>query len=457
MARFTLQQVADACGGRVESAFAQTEVNGVCSDSRKLCQDQLFVALKGARFDGHDYIASALQLGAAGAVSERKMPGQPVVVVPDTLRALGDLARYYRESLKIKVIGITGSVGKTTTKEMIAGILDTAYRTARTEGNYNNNVGLPQTVLEIQADDQAAVLEMGMNHFNEMSYLTQIARPDIAVITNIGTMHIEHLGSREGILQAKLEILEGLQADGRTVFNGDEPLLWNLKGYNRVTPLYFGIENDACDVVAKDVQTVDGGMNFRVAAFGDEMEVFVPAPGVHMVYNALAAICVGYLMDIKPAKMQRALAMFRNAGMRQEIFQKDGYTIIADCYNAGPESMEAALQVLSSTQTQGRRIAVLGDMLELGVCSQAEHYRIGRLAAKMTDAVFTYGKMGDRYSSGAVTGGMDQKRVTSYKTHEDLADALKRFAKPGDVLLFKGSRGMRMEQALELFFTKEKK
>ena len=187
------------------------------------------------------------------------------------------------------------------------------------------------------------------------------------------------------------------------------------------------------------------------------MEVFIPAPGMHMVYNALAAISVGYLMGVKPAKMQQALAMFRNAGMRQEIIKRDGYTVIADCYNAGPESMEAALQVLADTPTQGRRIAVLGDMLELGVCSPAEHYRIGRLAAQTANALFTYGKMAGRYISGAVTGGMNQKRVTTYKTHEELADALKRFAKPGDVLLFKGSRGMRMEQALQMFFQQEKK
>lgn len=455
--KLTLKQVAEWTKGRVAPEFEDITVNGVTSDSRETKEGQLFIPLRGETFDGHDYISAAM-VRCAATLSEQPLdPAVPAVYVEDTLRAYGDLARCYREQLSLSVIGVTGSVGKTTTKEMIAGILETAFRTARTEGNYNNNIGLPQTVLEIPEDYQAAVLELGMNHFNEMSYLTSIAQPDIAVITNIGTMHIEHLGSREGILQAKLEILEGLRPDGRTVFNGDEPLLWNLKEYNRVTPLYFGIENDACDVLAKDVETVDGGMNFRVHAFGDEMEVFIPAPGMHMVYNALAAISVGYLMGVKPAKMQQALAMFRNAGMRQEIIKRDGYTVIADCYNAGPESMEAALQVLADTPTQGRRIAVLGDMLELGVCSPAEHYRIGRLAAQTANALFTYGKMAGRYISGAVTGGMNQKRVTTYKTHEELADALKRFAKPGDVLLFKGSRGMRMEQALEMFFQQEKK
>ena len=451
MAKFTLQQIAAWCAGSVAPEFAEVTVDGVCSDSRRLQPGQLFVALKGERFDGHNFIPAAIADGAGGALSERQMPGLPVVVVPDTLRALGDLARCYRQSLKLKVVGITGSVGKTTTKEMIAGILETTYKTSRTEGNYNNNIGLPQTALNVPEDYEVAVLEMGMNHFKEMSYLTSIALPDIAVITNIGTMHIEHLGSREGILQAKLEILEGLRPDGRTVFNGDEPLLWNLKDVNRVKPLYFGIENDACDVIARDIQTVDGGMNFRVYSFGDEMEVFLPATGIHMVYNALSAICVGYLLGVKPSRMQRALAMFRNSGMRQKIYEKNGYTIIADCYNAGPESMEAALEVLENVKTEGRRIAVLGDMLELGVCSQAEHHRIGRLVALKADALFTYGPMSSRYVSGAVTGGMNQKRIMSFTEHEELANALARFVKPGDALLFKGSRGMRMEKALELF------
>ena len=192
----------------------------------------------------------------------------------------------------ILVIGVNG-VGKTTTKEMTACMLERTYRTARTEGNHNNNIGLPMTILDMPDDTETAVLELGMNHFGEMARLTSIAKPDIAVITNIGTMHIEHLGSREGILQAKLEIFRGVPENGVGVFNGDEPLLGNLKEYNRGTPLYFGIENDACDVLAKDVETVDGGMNFRVHAFGDEMEVFIPAPGMHMVYNALAAAAVG--------------------------------------------------------------------------------------------------------------------------------------------------------------------
>ena len=451
MAKFTLQQIAAWCNGQVEPEFEQITVEGICSDSRKLQAGQLFVALRGEKFDGHNFIDAALDQGAVGALSEHAMPGKPVVVVQDTMRALGDLAREYRKSLDIKVVGITGSVGKTTTKEMIAGILETTFKTARTEGNFNNNIGLPQTALNVPEDFEAAVFEMGMNHFNEMSYLTSIALPDIAVITNIGTMHIEHLGTREGILQAKLEILEGLKPDGKSVFNGDEPLLWNLKDTNRVRPLYFGIENNACDVIAKDIQTVDGGMNFRVHCFGDELEVFVPAAGMHMVYNALAAICVGHLLGVKNSRMQRALSCFRNSGMRQEIYEKNGYTIIADCYNAGSESMEAALDVLAGLKTEGRRIAVLGDMLELGVCSQAEHHRIGRLVAAKTDALYVYGKMSDRYVAGAVTGGMSQKRIMSFNEHEELANSLMRFAKPGDVLLFKGSRGMRMEKALKLF------
>ena len=447
MAKFTLQQVADACGGQVAPEFAAVAVNGVCSDSRKLRQGQLFIALKGARFDGHDYIPEAIKAGAAGAISAREMPGLPVVVVPDTLRALGDLARFYRQSLEIKVIGITGSVGKTTTKEMIAGILETAFRTARTEGNYNNNIGLPQTVLEIPEDYQAAVLELGMNHFNEMSYLTSIAQPDIAVITNIGTMHIEHLGSREGILQAKLEILEGLRPDGRTVFNGDEPLLWNLKEYNRVTPLYFGIENDACDVLAKDVETVDGGMNFRVHAFGDEMEAFIPAPGMHMVYNALAAAAVGRIYGLTIEEIRRGIESLETIRGRFKMIETDKFLVVDDCYNANPMSMKASLDVLHDGE--GRRVAILGDMGELGEDEAALHEGVGIHAAICgIDACVCVGDLAVHIAEAARKANPDFP-VYYEKTRESLLEHLNDYVQKGDTILVKASHFMKFEEVVK--------
>ncbi|MBQ5748682.1 MAG: UDP-N-acetylmuramoyl-tripeptide--D-alanyl-D-alanine ligase, partial [Oscillospiraceae bacterium] len=407
---------------------------------------------KGERVDGHDFVSMAAAKGAAAALVMQPTEAQiPCITVDDTLRAYGDLAKGYRQMHPVKVIGITGSVGKTTTKEMMACALESTYRTAKTEGNHNNALGLPMSIMDMPADTQIAVLEMGMNHFGEMAYLTSIAKPNYAIVTNIGTMHIEHLGSREGILQAKMEIMQGVAEDGIGVFNGDEPLLWNIKDQGTHKKYYYGIENKSCDVVANDIQELDDGMRFRVSGLGHEFELFVPVVGRHAVYNALAAVTTALLLNVKPEKLQVQFSSFQNTGMRQKIYEKNGMTIIEDCYNAGPESMEAALGVLESQKTEGRRIAVLGDMLELGNRSSAEHYRIGRLAASKADMLLAFGSNSVRTVTGAVTGGMNPKNAEHFDTHEDLVHVLKSRAREGDVLLFKGSRGMRMECALELF------
>lgn len=451
-----LKQIAQWCGGTVSPQYEDILVGGVSTDSREIKEGELFIPLIGARYDGHNYIRKAVETGAAAVLSTQKpLEGIPTVQVQDTMLALGALASGYRRTLPVKVVAITGSVGKTTTKEMIASIMQTTYHTVWTEGNHNNHLGLPMTVLEINPDTQVAVLELGMNHFGEMSYLTKIARPDLAVFTNIGTMHIEHLGSREGILKAKMEILEGMGPDGVLVLNGDEPLLWNLKGTLPHKIYYFGIENPACDILADRVESDEDGVRFHVSAMGTELNVFVPASGQHTVYNALAAISVSVLSGVEPKKTEQALASFKNAGMRQKIYEKDGYTIIEDCYNAGPESMAAALEVLGERRTSGQKIAVLGDMLELGSCSMAEHYRIGRLARRKADLIFAYGTDATRVVTGAVTGGMDPNRAMYYDDQDQLIHELKARSRPGDVLLFKGSRGMKMERILELFLRDE--
>ena len=448
----TLKQAAQWCDGSVAPEFANLEITGVSIDTRSIQPGELFIALQGDKFDGHIFVRQALEKGAGAVMTHKQMgPSVPAVFVDDTREALGALARGYRANHKCQVIGITGSVGKTTTKEMIADILATTYRTCRTQGNHNNNVGLPLSILQIDDDCEMAVLEMGMNHFREMSYLTSIARPNVALINNIGTMHIEHLGSREGILTAKMEILEGLMPNGETVFNGDEPLLWNQRELLGKKPVFFGIENPACDVTATNIVQADDGMYFRVVGSGQEFDVFVPAEGMHIVYDALAAITVGLLENVRPERIQSALSRFRNTGSRQSIYEKGGVTIIEDCYNAGPESMKAALEVLAERGGEGRRIAVLGDMLELGTCSIAEHYRLGRLAAEKADIVYAYGPHSDRVVIGAVTGGISHKCTARFDTHEEMAAMLRRTAKPGDTLLFKGSRGMKMETVLKLF------
>ena len=457
MKELTLKQIADWCGGKVSARFEHLRVSRMQSDSRKVRSGDLFVALKGAKADGHDFAETAINHGAVAALVSRPISEKlPSIEVEDTLRAYGEIAAGYRKLTGVKVVGITGSVGKTTTKEMTASVLEAAYHTAKTEGNHNNNLGLPMTIMDMPENTEVAVLEMGMNHSGEMEYLSDIARPDLAIITNIGTMHIEHLGTREGILQAKLEIMRGMPDDGAGVFNGDEPLLWNIRAIGKHKKYYYGIENHACDVTATDIVELDDGVRFVVHGFGQQFELFVPRLGRHAVYNALAATTVGLLLGVKPEQIQARFSSFHNTGMRQKIYVKNGVTIIEDCYNAGPESTEAALDVLAGIKTDGRRIAVLGDMLELGNRSAAEHYRIGRLAVGKADLLLTYGEHSVRTLTGAITGGMNPKNTDHFDTHEDMAHMLKMRVSEGDVVLFKGSRGMRMEKVLQLFLDDKK-
>ena len=452
MGRITLQQAAQWCGGRIDPKYKDVTFLGANNDTRKLEEGQLFIALRGER-DGHDFIPAALEKGAAAVLCTHCDGDYPAIVVPDTRTALGDIARGERDRIGMKVVGITGSVGKSTTKEMVAAVLQTTYRVGKTPVNHNNDIGMPMAVLAMSEDTQVAVLEMGMNHFREIAYLASIAKPDVAVIINIGTMHIEHLGSMEGILQAKLEILEGMPADGKIFLNGDDSLLWNHHRVSGVEAGYFGVRNGECDVLGKDITEAGGMLRFWVSCADKAFPIELALEGRHYVHDALAAVAVGMQLGVSSENIQSALGRFRNMAGRQEIFEKNGYTIIQDCYNAGPESMAAALAVLSNRP--GRRVAVLGDMLELGVCTQAEHYKIGRIAAERADVLLAYGKSSNRMLSGAITGGMSQRNARAFTDRDRLVQALKQMARPGDVILFKGSRGMRMELALEQFLKEE--
>ncbi len=451
MCELTVKQAAQFCGGTVQPEHEEIVFTGAGFDSRQVAPGQLFVALQGQR-DGHDYASGAVARGAAAVLAQRPLPGLPVLLVDDTRLALGDIARGWRQQVDPTVVAITGSVGKTTTKEMTAAVVSQAYVTTKTQKNFNNDIGLPVTMLSMDKGCQAAVVEMGMNHFGELSYLTSIAQPDIAVITNIGTMHIEHLGSRQGILKAKLEILEGLRPGGTVIFNGDEPLL--RQAPVEQTPLFFGVDSP-CDLMAKDIVSQEGQISFRAVGMGCDFGVTIPAEGRHHVYDALAAIAVGLTLQVPPQAIAHALSRFENTGDRQHIYEQKGYTIIADCYNAGPESMEAALSVLASRKTLGRRIAVLGDMLELGLIAQAAHYRLGQQTAEAADMVFAYGPNSKRVVAGAVDAGMPAEWARCYDSHALLAADLRRNATPGDILLFKGSHGMHMERVLEHFLAEQ--
>ena len=453
MGTITLQQAANWCGGSIDPKYKDVTFFGANNDTRKLEEGQLFIALKGQR-DGHDFVNAALEKGAAAVLCTHCDGDYPAIVVEDTRIALGQIARGERERIGMKVVGVTGSVGKSTTKEMVAAVLESTYRVSKTPANHNNDIGMPMAILSMPEDTEVAVLEMGMNHFGEISYLTAIGQPDVAVIINIGTMHIEHLGSQEGILKAKMEIVEGMGKDGVLILNGDDALLQTQRNTTDKKVVFFGNQNQANDVLGFDVKQTESALSFDVKAGDTRFSVQLALEGMHFVTDAMAAVAVGLEMGITPENIANALAAFRNMAGRQEIYEKNGYTIIQDCYNAGPESMAAALNVLGNRN--GRRIAVLGDMLELGICADAEHYKVGRIAAKKVDILLAYGPHSVRVLKGAITGGMQQAKARAFTERENLVQALKYLAKPGDVILFKGSRGMHMEYALEAFLTEEK-
>lgn len=445
--RITLRQAAQWCGGRVAPQWQERTFCGANMDTRRLRPGELFVAMTGGARDGHGFAAQAMERGAAAVLASSPLPPEiPALYVEDTLAALQAIAGAYRRTLRLKAIGVTGSVGKTTTKDMIAAALATTLRTQKTPENFNNEIGLPLSVLALEADCEAAVLEMGMNHFGELSRLTRIAQPDIAVITNVGTMHIENLGSREGILKAKLEILEGLRPDGIAVFHGDDDMLAPAAAqYHALT---FGLR-EGNDVSAQNIRTEGGKTRFTALAFGEEIEIELPTVGTHNVLDALCAVAVALRCGVKPERLAAGLASFQGSGMRQRIFARDGVTVIEDCYNAGPESMRAALGVLA--QYPGRRLAVLGGMLELGDYAPQAHYALGREAAQTAQLLLAYGAGSEETVRGAKDAGLRQ--AWYFDTHEALAKALRGLLRSGDTLLLKGSRGMRMERVLELLDT----
>ena len=447
MANITLRQAAAWCGGTVEEKYADVEFFGANNDTRILKPGQLFIVLQGAR-DGHDFIPAAMEKGAAAVLCSRKVGDYPAIYVDDPRKALGDIARQELKRIKARVVAVTGSVGKSTTKEMIAAVLSSTFRVSKTPANHNNDIGMPMAVLSMPLDTEVAVLEMGMNHFREIAYLSDIAHPDVAVIINIGTMHIEFLGSQIGIRQAKMEIVEGMGPNGMLLLNGDDTLLRCLdqKPLQRIT--YFGC-SEGCDVQAFDVRQDGDKLRFRVEAGKLSFPIELELEGEHYVGDAMAAITVGLKLAVPFERIVESLAGFQNMSGRQEIFKAGEYTIIKDCYNAGPESMAAALGVLGNRP--GRRIAVLGDMLELGDCAQAEHYKVGRIAAEKADLVFAYGPHAGRVIDGTITGGMSETMGRAFDDREEMAKALKRAAKPGDVLLFKASRGMHLELVLDAF------
>lgn len=453
MERFTLRQAAQWTNGE---ATGEQLLEHISTDSRQIEAGTLFVPLAGERFDGHNFIEKAINNGAAAVVSHRENESYPVpaLYVENTAQALLDLASGYRDLCGGRVVGVTGSVGKTTTKELVYAVLRQKYRAQKTEGNLNNEIGVPLTLFRMTRDTEVMVCEMGMNHFGEISRMTAAAKPDLAVITNIGTSHIEFLGSREGICKAKLEILEGLKPDGCAILCGDEPLLWEKRDTLGCRTVTYGLKNTACDLICDlhedgTFDIVNSGLQNETLPIGQKFTAKLNLPGAHNVLNALAATAVGLLLGERPAEIAQGLLSYEASGMRQNIYEKGGYHIFADCYNASPDAMEATLAVLGRMAPEGRRFAVLGSMLELGDYTEEGHRRAGRAAAEYADALFAFGP-----DAGLMVAGAQEKGLGKAFAFDDqvaLVAALCAEAKPGDALLFKGSRGMRMERALALF------
>ncbi len=426
----------------METSAPDTVICGIKRDNRQVEAGDLFVAIKGGNFDGNDFAISAADAGASAALLSKDIQLRiPTLVVEDTVAALQKIAECYRKEFDIPVVGVTGSVGKTTTKEMIASVLSQKYNTLKTQGNLNNEIGLPFTVLELNSSHQAAVIEMGMNHFGEISRLTRVAQPNIAVISTIGESHIEFLGSKEGILRAKLEILEGLKKDGVVVLNGDDPLLWGLKGTLSFKTVYYGIKNAECDIFGIEKSSSLSQIIFKVREIPN-CEFKINVGGSHNLQNALASIAVGRELGLSTDEMAAGLDAFENTGMRQKITEKDGVTIINDCYNANPDSMRASLTLLS--RSTGRKIAVLADMLELGAVAEDAHFKIGAYAAKCADVIFATGDMREVVKKGA-----SGAEVHTFDGAETLANALSGILKSGDTVLVKASRGMHLERVVE--------
>ena len=462
MKNMTLTNIARACNGRLiypaEDSRKETEhaeAAGVVVDSRKAGENFIFVATKGERVDGHQFIPDVFAKGALGVVCEKEpesLPG-PCIVVEDSFEALKQIGEFYRQQLPVKVVGITGSVGKTSTKEFVAAVLSMKYKVHKTLGNYNNEVGVPLTVLSMPEDTEVAVLEMGINHFGEMHNLSRIARPDICIMTNIGQCHLEFLGSREGILKAKSEMFDFMKEDGSVCINGDDDMLASIKEVKGKKPVTFGL-SEQCRVYATDIKGKGlFGSEAMIHGNGESFAVQIPLPGEHMVYNALAAAAAGQLLGMTPEEIRDGIAAVESVSGRSHIVKLPDKVLIDDCYNANPVSMEAAIDLL--LQADGRRVAVMGDMFELGEQEKEMHARVGKYAAeKGVECIICAGKLARCIYEGAREAAGERKdgpaaEIFYFEDRESLLEGINQILKPGDTILIKASHGMGFEKVVE--------
>ncbi|MBE5853127.1 MAG: UDP-N-acetylmuramoyl-tripeptide--D-alanyl-D-alanine ligase [Lachnospiraceae bacterium] len=458
MKQMTLSNIAKAIGGEMHNCQESLEIQGVVTDSRQVEENFLFLAIKGERVDGHKFIPQVIEAGAAAVVCEVIPEGNvPYILVNDVLAALRDMAEFYRNTLDIPLIGITGSVGKTSTKECIASVLAQKYNVHKTEGNFNNEIGVPLTLLKIRDHHEVAVLEMGINHFGEMHRLSKMVKPDIVVMTNIGQCHLEFLGSRDGILQAKSEIFDYLQEDGTVILNGDDDKLSTIEHVNKKTPVMFGIGQK--NALYADELTSKG-------LFGTQMKIHVsreaetefpelyeeafyadmPLPGEHMVYNALAATAVGLTLGLTTEEIAAGIEVVQPTGGRSNIIKCADKVLIDDCYNANPVSMCAAIDLLALADT--RKVAILGDMYELGEDELRLHANVGRYAVeKGIDVLVCVGEMSKAMAEEALK--VRDEAIKYYSSKQELFADIQNVIEAGDTILIKASHGMGFAEIVE--------
>lgn len=448
-------EIVKATGGEIVRGKADTVISGITTDSRAVAAGNLFIALAGEKFNGHDFLASAVRDGAAAVLIQKNEAGRLsllqdsilAVAVDDTLRALGDIARRRRKMFSVPVLAVTGSSGKTTTKEMAAAIIGTRKRLLKTEGNLNNLIGLPLTLLRMNSRHEAAVLELGSNCRGEIARLTEIAEPTIGLITNIGSAHLEGFRTIETIKEEKGDLFRGLTGSGIAVVDNDSAVLRELAACHMGRQVTYAVDRPA-DLRAANIESDGNRVRFDLIVAGTKERVTLEVPGRHSVYNALGAAAAAWAMGIAPESIRRGLEAFRPVGGRMEIVAlRNGAFLINDSYNANPDSVEAALKTLSELKKKGAAVAVLGDMLELGPRAEELHERIGEsAAAKGVDRIYLRGKFAEATARGARKGGMRADRVFRMEAADEIAASIREFLKSGDWVVIKGSRRMRMEE-----------
>ena len=449
------KKIQEICNGKLLTSNIENKINNFIMDSREVKEGDCFVAIKGETNNGNKFLEMALEKGASvcliGEEPEenliKKYNNRTIIKVTDTIKAIQEIAKYKRSLYDIPVVAVTGSVGKTSTKDIIASVLSQKYNVLKTEGNFNNHIGLPMTLLQLK-DHTAVVVEMGMNHFNEIRVLTNIAKPTVAVITNIGTSHIGNLGSRENILKAKLEILEGLQENGKIIINNDNDLLHNwTQTVDNQNILTYGIENKS-EFIPKNIEENNNETKYEINIQETEYNVRVPVIGRHFIYNSLCAIAVGRALNIEPEKIIQGIGDFKLTAKRMDFKKvKNNATVLADYYNASYDSMKSALEVVKDYKAD-RRIAVLGDMLELGEFSEQLHKDVGTEVYKNNiDILITVGTLAKYIAESAKQLGT--KEVYECGNNIEAIQILKNTIKDGDLILLKASNAMHFGEILE--------